>query len=371
MLLINPCTIVYADAMTPRVLTSLFFAALVAVAPAWSQDYSIPGPYPASTRTVTVTRANATTFNARLSYPAAAAGPSQPFSPVAPPAPIISFGHGFLQTTGSYASTLDHLATWGFIVIASDSEGGFAPNHQNFANDLRICVTWLEQQHASSSSFLFGKVDARRVGLSGHSMGAGASILAGASGDTRIDAVANLAAANTNPSSIAASSSVRVPLSLISGGSDTIVPVASNGQQMYAQTGASLPAQLPIITGGFHCGFQDSSFPIGCDSSSLPRATQLALTRRLLTEFFLYHLSRDASVRRELVPRVWGPLSVIPGVTTTRKPCALDDALATDDLYDWFATPTDLTCDAAATEADAQSLTTLLREHERDQLMRL
>jgi dienelactone hydrolase len=360
--------------MTVRVLTSLVLAAFVAVAPARAQDYALPGPYPASTRTVTVTRANATTFTARLSYPAAAPGANQPFSPLAPAGPIISFGHGFVQTTGTYASTLDHLATWGFIVIASDSEGGLAPNHQNFANDLRTCVTWLEQQHALPASFLFGKVDARRVGLSGHSMGAGASILAGASGDTRIDAIANLAAANTNPSSITASSSLRVPLSLISGSSDTIVPVASNGQLMFdASSAAGAPSQLPLITGGFHCGFQDSSFPFGCDSSSLPRATQLSLTRRLLTEFFQFHLSREPATRRSLFPRVWGTQQV-PGVTIARRPCGLDvsadNALTSDDLYAWHTSPSDVTCDASVSDADASAVRTVLREHERDELMR-
>ncbi len=336
------------------------------------QNYSLPGPYPAGTRTVTVTRPNATTFTARLAYPAQAAGANQPYSQVAPAGTIISFGHGFLQTTGSYASTLDHLATWGFIVIASDSEGGLAPNHQNFANDLRTCVSWLEQQHVTSGSFLLGVVDVRRVGLSGHSMGAGASILAGASGDSRIDVIANMAAANTNPSSISASASVRVPMSLVSGSSDTIVPVPSNGQLMYNAAGG--PAQLPIIAGGFHCGFQDSSFPIGCDSSSLPRATQLSLTRRLLTEFFQYHLTREPAVRRDLFARIWGDESAIAGVTASRKPCAVDvdgdDALTIDDVYSWHASPMDVTCDATTDEVDGRAIMTLLREHERDQLMR-
>ncbi|MFO0856196.1 MAG: hypothetical protein U0640_02425 [Phycisphaerales bacterium] len=339
---------------------------------AFAQDYSLPGPYPAGTRTVTVTRPNATTFTARLSYPAQAAGANQPYSQIAPAGAILSFGHGFVQTTGSYASTLDHLASWGFIVIASDSEGGLAPNHQNFANDLRTCVSWLEQQQVTPGSFLLGKVDVRRVGLSGHSMGAGASILAGASGDSRIDVIANMAAANTNPSSIAASASVRVPMFLVSGSSDTIVPVGSNGQLMY--NNAAGPAQLPIITGGYHCGFQDSSFPIGCDSSSLPRATQLSLTRRLLTECFVYHLTRDPAERRQLFSKVWGDQNTIAGVTTVRRPCAVDvnsdEVLSSEDLYSWFASPTDVTCDSTTDESDARMVTTLLREHERDHLLR-
>ena len=46
----------------------------------------------------------------------------------------------------------------------------------------------------------------------------------------------------------------------------------------------------------------DSSF-FGCDNGSLPRETQLALTRGLLTAFFNLYLKDDQAVWRD----VWGP----------------------------------------------------------------
>jgi hypothetical protein len=78
-----------------------------------------------------------------------------------------------------------------------------------------------------------------------------------------------------------------VPHSLISGSADTITPLSSNGLRMY--TAGFAPKLLPVIQGGWHCGFQDTSV-FGCDSGSLPRATQLQLTRRLLTAFFELYL---------------------------------------------------------------------------------
>lgn len=120
-------------------------------------------------------------------------------------------------------------------------------------------------------------------------MGGGASILAAAA-DSRIRAVANLAAAETNPSAIQASANVTVPHSLISGSADTITPLNSNGLRMY--NAGFAPKLLPVIQGGWHCGFQDTSV-FGCDSGSLPRATQLQITRRLLTAFFELYLRND------------------------------------------------------------------------------
>lgn len=262
-------------------------------------DLAAPGPYLSGWRTVTVTRPNSSTFNARLFYPAITAGQNATFDPAGGPYPAISFGHGFLQAVSQYQSTCEHLATHGYLVIASESEGGLFPNHQNFANDLRHCLTWLEQRQVDPASFLFGHVDVNRFGMSGHSMGGGASILATAA-DARVKTLANLAAADTNPSAITAMSGVGVPVALLAGSQDTITPPAQHQQPMYNNGRA--PRQLAVIVGGFHCGFTDAS-SFGCDSGSISRATQLAIVRRLLTAWFHLHLKG----LQDGWQAVWGP----------------------------------------------------------------
>jgi dienelactone hydrolase len=280
-------------------------------AAASAQDLSQPGPFAGGWRSVTVTRPNATTFAARLHYPATGpGGQNAPFDAAGGPYAAVSFGHGFLQAVSQYQSTCQHLATHGYFVIASESEGGFAPSHANFAADLRHCLTWLEQQNSDPNSAYFQHVQTSAFGLSGHSMGGGASILAAAA-DARVRALANLAAAETSPSAIAAMASLVVPVALISGSQDTITPIGTNTQPMYANGQA--PKQLPAILGGFHCGFTDNTF-LFCDSGAITRAQQLALTRRLLTQFFHLHLKGDQTVWR----RVWGPeRGSDPNVTTT------------------------------------------------------
>jgi predicted dienelactone hydrolase len=249
-----------------------------------------PGAFLAGWRQVTITRPNSTTFTARLFYPGQTAGSNAALDAAGAPYPAVSFGHGFFQAVSTYQSTLEHLATHGYIVIATESEGGLAPSHANFATDLSHSLTYLEQQHATAGSLLFGAVHTARYGVGGHSMGGGAAILAAAS-DTRIDAVFGLAAADTNPSSIGAIANVRVPVRLLAGSSDTIVSAAGTTQPMYAN--ARAPKQYALLAGGYHCGFQDSSFPIGCDTGMMSRADQLALTRRLLTEWCNVYLKGD------------------------------------------------------------------------------
>jgi len=260
---------------------------LTSIACASSSD---PGPFAVSQRNVTVTRANGTTFTAQLRYPATSTAANAPFASAAAPAPAVTFGHGFLTSVDLYDSTLDHLASHGYITIATTSGGELFPNHANYAVDMRQCLTWLEQQDVLAGGFLFGAVNEAAFGVSGHSMGGGASMLAAAA-DARIRCAVTLAAAETNPSSAAASTSVQFPLRAIVGSADTIVAPSTTINQY---NNCDAPRQFVNMAGGSHCGFVDTSF-FGCDSISLPRAEQLAMTRALVVDFFDAHLKRDTN----------------------------------------------------------------------------
>ena len=293
----------------------IYFAFLLIISGgvfAQTDPLSQPGRYRAGWRSVTVTRANSSTFTARLYYPATATGQNTTYDGGGAPYAAITFGHGFFRPVSSYQSTLEHLASHGYFVIASDSEGGLFPNHQNFADDIKRCLTYLEQENASAASVLFGQVATTKFGASGHSMGGGASILATAQ-DSRIKALANLAAAETNPSAAAAMPQITVPVSLISASSDTIVPVASNGQTMF--NAAVTPKLLAVIQGGWHCGFEDAN-GIGCDTGSITREQQLGQTRRLLTSFFNLYLKRSEADWKQ----VWGSTLEEPLVIAQRNP---------------------------------------------------
>jgi predicted dienelactone hydrolase len=291
-----------------RLASALLACALTGFAQA--DDYASPGPFAAGRTDVTVTRPNGTSFLATLHYPALSAGVNAPFDGSGGPYPIVSFGHGFLQPVSQYQSTLAHLASRGFFAIASQSNGGFAPSHSGFAADLRFCVDWLVAQGAPGGIYA-GAVAGDRIAFAGHSMGGGSALLA-ARDDPRERAVVTLAAAETNPSSIAASALIDSATRLIVGSQDTIVPPATSAQPMYANLPG--PRQLCTIQGGFHCGFTDADF-LFCDSGSITRASQLATTRALMARFLELHLVSERAPA-DAWRGVWGPESpAISGVT--------------------------------------------------------
>ena len=301
--------------MGARPLIAVLLASAAAIASPAAADLSEPGPFAAGRRSVTVTRPNGSTFTATLHYPALAPGVEAAFDPSGGPYPVFSFGHGFLSAVTLYQSTLAHLASHGWFAIASQSEGGLFPSHGNFANDIRHCLDHLIEAGLDPGSPYFGAVAGDRLAVGGHSMGGGSSMLAAAA-DPRILAVVPLAAADTNPSSIAAAAGIEAPLRLIVGSQDTIVPPGPSGGPMYAN--APGPRQLLTIEGGFHCGFIDSSI-IFCDSGSISRDAQLRITRRLMLEFLEVHAGTggDPSLWRQ----VWGPdLQAGKGVAAEADP---------------------------------------------------
>jgi hypothetical protein len=98
---------------------------------------SEPGPFAAGWRQVTVQRPAGGQFPALLFYPAMAQGEGAPYDGSGAPYPAISFGHGYLQPPTRYQSTLEHLATWGYFVIATKSGLELFPDHEEYAADLR------------------------------------------------------------------------------------------------------------------------------------------------------------------------------------------------------------------------------------------
>lgn len=311
-ILLNEMNGKLARRIASRVIWAVALVATSGVAQAI--DFSLPGPFAVGERELTILRPDATEFPAIFLYPATTAGVDAIFDPSGGPYPAVTFGHGFVQAAQQYGPTLAHLASHGYLVVATNSQITLTPDHAAFAEDLRYSLDFLTNESLDPGSPLFGHVAVDRYGASGHSMGAGASLLAAAS-DPQIRAVANLAASETNPSAIAAMASVNIPVSLITGSADAIVPAATNGQLMY--DAAAAPRQLPLILGGSHCGFQDFPFPFFCDVGTITPEQQLATTRRELTAFFDLYLKEDESAWRQ----VWGPERLMaPGIVAQIDP---------------------------------------------------
>lgn len=228
-------------------------------------------------------------------YPSTEAGTNTPIAPGI--FPLIVFGHGFLMTWSAYENFWSDLVPEGYIVAFPTTEGGLIPDHADFGLDLRFLITEIQHQGAGAS------VPPTSVGntsaIMGHSMGGGCSFLAAAD-NKAITTMVSFAAANTNPSSIAAAQKITVPTLVFSGTHDCITPPPAQQDIMYDSTLATYKTQV-YITGGSHCYFADFNFNCSlgeatCSPSpAISREEQEATTSDFLKRWLARFLSGDCS----------------------------------------------------------------------------
>lgn len=228
--------------------------------------------------------------DAQLFYPATSAGTGTPVA--AGQFPVIALGHGFNLNYLDYQQLCRHFASWGYLVITPDVQNGFNVAHAEFALELGACLDYVLAEGNASASPLFQHV-IDKTGVIGHSMGGGASALVPV-GYPGIDAVSGLAAAETNPSAIAALGAYSGPYQVISGSEDNTAPEATNQLPMY--NAALGPKQYVSITGGAHCKFTDGTTVCDFVSSagSVTRSFQIYMAKKYATAFFNYYLKNDA-----------------------------------------------------------------------------
>jgi dienelactone hydrolase len=192
-----------------------------------------------------------------LYYPAESAGPDQP--PADPPPEgfaAVAFGHGFLMSAGVYSWVAQRMAELGCVVALPRTGGELFPDHEEFALDLAFSSVSLRDSGDDPGSRFFGRMGPRTL-VMGHSMGGGCSFLAAAS-DSTITAVANFAAAETNPSAIAACGGIDGQVLMFAGTNDCVTPPADHQIPMYEALGG--PRTLVTIEGASHCQFNAYSF---------------------------------------------------------------------------------------------------------------
>jgi dienelactone hydrolase len=201
--------------------------------------------------------------------------------------PAVAFGHDWLQPVARYAALLRHLASWGFVVAAPDSQRGALPSHARFAADLRTALDVCVGVRLGDGRI---SVDGRRTALAGHGIGGGAALLAGAE-TARLAAVVTLAAAQTRPSALDAARRVTAPTLHIAAGRDTVVPPAGHAEPLAAAAGG--PVWLRTLRKAQHSGFLDGRHWSDLLLTGGPSARTRKLTRALVTAFLLRYLTDE------------------------------------------------------------------------------
>ncbi len=209
--------------------------------------------------------------------------------------PAVVFGHGYLMTVDAYAFLWEGLVPAGYIVALPRTEGNLLPDHEEFGLDLAFLADQLRAETELPGSFLHQRV-APEAAVAGHSMGGGASILA-ASGSSTITAVFNFAAANTNPSAIAAAPGVTAWTLMLSGSVDCVAPPEQHQIPIHEALGSDCRTHV-TLTGASHCQFAASNFYCnlgegGCSPPTITRAQQQALTLALVYPWLAARLRND------------------------------------------------------------------------------
>ncbi len=198
--------------------------------------------------------------------------------------PAVAFGHGWLQPPDRYLGLFRHLASWGVVVAAPATQRGPLASHRLFAADLRTALDVCAGVRLGDGDI---SVDSSRLGLAGHSTGAGSAVLAAAD-DSRVRAVATLAASQTKPFATDAAARCSMPALHLAGGKDIVAPAVGHSRLIAANWGG--PAQFRVLPKVDHLGFTEGKHWSGLLIPGSSDHAAQRLSRALLTAFFLVHL---------------------------------------------------------------------------------
>lgn len=122
--------------------------------------------------------------------------------------PGVAFGHDWLTGTERYANLLEHLASWGIVAGAPDTQRGLAPSVLNFAFDLGTTLDILSGVRLGPGKI---SVHPAKLGVVGHGFGGSAAVFAAAGMPSKPAAVAALFPSVTSPPAQQPAATLKVP----------------------------------------------------------------------------------------------------------------------------------------------------------------
>ncbi|MFD6388820.1 dienelactone hydrolase family protein [Nocardia sp. NPDC060259] len=199
--------------------------------------------------------------------------------------PAVAFAHGWLTSAENYKSLLEHVASWGFVVAAPDTERGPIPSHLDLGTDLLTTLDIVSKVRLGDGTI---SVHPDRLALAGHGMGAGAAVIAAA--QRRVAAVAALFPAPTSPTAENIAPELDTPGLILAGALD-LDSVSSNARAL--ATAWSGPSILRTIDGASHNGIVEGRRLFAALGAGRYEHKTEKTTRALLTGYLLTTLLAD------------------------------------------------------------------------------
>jgi hypothetical protein len=167
--------------------------------------------------------------------------------------PIITWGNGTNALPSNYWGLLNHLASWGFVVVAStDLTTGTGA-------EILAAANYMVQQNSASGSIFYQKLDTTHVGAIGHSQGAGGVVNATNNSNGLIKTTVPIAL----PNQIWVSAgdeyyvqSLTVPVLFLGGSKDVIIASPATLTGYYNQVPGA--AAVAVLKGADHNTIQNT-----------------------------------------------------------------------------------------------------------------
>jgi dienelactone hydrolase len=122
--------------------------------------------------------------------------------------PAVAFGHDWLAGAARYSGLLEHLASWGIVAGAPDTQRGLAPSVLNFAFDLGTALDILAGVRLGPGNI---SVHPAKLGVIGHGFGGSAAVFAAAGMPDKPAAVAAIFPTVTDPPAEQPAATFKVP----------------------------------------------------------------------------------------------------------------------------------------------------------------
>jgi hypothetical protein len=219
--------------------------------------------------------------------------------------PGLAFGHDWLTGVERYSRLLEHLASWGIVAAAPDTERGFAPSVLNLAFDLGTAL-----DIAAGVRLGPGKISVHpnKLGVVGHGFGGSAAVFAAAGMNPKPKAVAAIFPTVTNPPAEHPAAGLSVPGVVFSAPGEA-KKLRSNAIELsHAWRSSTLRVVAKAEPNGLAEGRRlATAFGLGGPD----RKTQKVI-RALLTGYLLYAIGGDKTYREFADPEVQLPKTIDP-----------------------------------------------------------
>jgi predicted dienelactone hydrolase len=276
--------------------------------PAPVSDPAGPGPYAVGLTHLTFQRPSNADQSPRVLdtwvwYPAAG-DPASSVTEDAPPLtghgafPVVVFSHGSGGEPQFQRYLTEHLASWGFVVAAPPHPGNTTADcvlcdFQNILasarerpDDVTFVLAQMRALRDDASQPLGAVIDTEHAAIAGHSFGGWTALFVAAGGP--FDAAVALAPGQPE-TLLQRVAGINIPVLIIGGGKDEIVPAASV-QKLWEALPSGIDRAYVSLPEGHHLTFVDRC--LGC-TEALPEKRGHELTDGYTTAFLMDHLYGD------------------------------------------------------------------------------